>query len=89
MIGKAAHLTYKTARRIAVLTVGSTVVLLGIVMLVTPGPGLLVIPIGLAILGAEFAWARLWLRKVRESISNQTSRSHAKRAERHRDHIER
>ena len=89
MIRKAAHLTYRTARRIAVLAVGSTVVLLGIVMLVTPGPGLLVIPIGLAILGAEFAWARLWLRKVRQSISNQNSKNHAQRAERHRKRIER
>lgn len=89
MIRKAAHLTYRTARRIAVLTVGSTVVLLGIVMLVTPGPGLLVIPLGLAILGAEFAWARLWLRRVRESISNQNSRNHAQRAERHRNRAER
>ena len=89
MIRKAANLTYRTARRIAVLTVGSTVVLLGIIMLVTPGPGLLVIPIGLAILGAEFAWARLWLRRVRESISNQNSRNHAQRAERHRNRVER
>ncbi len=85
MIRKAAQLTYRTARRIAVLTVGSTVVLLGVVMLVTPGPGLIVIPLGLAILGVEFAWARLWLRKVRESISNQAARNHAERAERHRD----
>ena len=89
MIRKAAHLTYKTARRIAILAVGSTVVLLGIVMLVTPGPGLLVIPIGLAILGVEFAWARLWLRKVRESISNQSARNHAEKAESHRDRHER
>ena len=84
MIRRAVHLTYRTARRIAVLAVGSTVVLLGIVMLVTPGPGLIVIPVGLAILSVEFAWARLWLRKVRESISNQNSKNHAERAERHR-----
>ena len=85
MIRRAMHLTYRTARRIAVLAVGSTVVLLGIVMLVTPGPGLIVIPVGLAILSVEFAWARLWLRKVRETISNQSSKNHAERAERHRD----
>lgn len=85
MFRRAAHLTYKTARRIAVLAVGSTVLLLGVVMLFTPGPGLVVIPVGLAILGAEFAWARFWLRKVRESISSQTSNNLAARAERHRD----
>jgi tellurite resistance protein TerC len=84
MIRRAMHLTYRTARRIAVLAVGSTVALVGVVMLVTPGPGLVVIPIGLAILSVEFAWARLWLRKVRESISNQNSKNHAERAERHR-----
>ena len=89
MIRKAAHLTYRTARRITILMVGSTVLLLGIVMLVTPGPGLIVIPIGLAILGVEFAWARIWLRKVRESISTQNSRNQAKQAERHRDRVER
>ena len=89
MIHRAAQVTYRTARRIVVLAVGSTVVLLGIVMLVTPGPGLIVIPVGLAILGIEFAWARLWLRKVRETISYQNSKNHASRAEQHRDRVQR
>ena len=88
MIQKAAHMTYKTARRIAILAVGSTVVAIGVIMLVAPGPGLIVIPIGLAILGIEFAWARLWLRKMREGISNANSRNHAQRAEQHRDRIQ-
>ena len=89
MIQKAASLTYKTARRIAILAVGSTIVALGVVMLVTPGPGLVVIPIGLAVLGIEFAWARLWLRKVRQGISGANSRNHAERAEKHRDRVRR
>ena len=87
MIQKAASLTYKTARRIAILAVGSTIVALGVVMLVTPGPGLIVIPIGLAVLGIEFAWARLWLRKVRQGISNANSKNRAHLAERHRDRV--
>ena len=58
-------LTYVWARRIAISIVGGTVLLIGIAMLVLPGPGLVVIPLGLAILGVEFAWARAWLRKVR------------------------
>ena len=89
MINQVAHLTYKTARRIAVLAVGSTILLLGIVMLVTPGPGLIVIPIGLAMLGLEFAWARIWLRKVREGLSNHSARNHAGRAASHRDRVHR
>jgi len=89
MIKKVVHMTYKLARRIVVGVVGTTVLLLGIVMMVTPGPGLIVIPIGLAILSIEFAWARFWLRRVRQSISGFNSNSHAERAENHRDRVSR
>ncbi len=61
-----AALTYREARRVAILTVGMTIVLLGLIMLVTPGPGLVVIILGLAVLGVEFAWARVWLKRMRE-----------------------
>jgi tellurite resistance protein TerC len=59
-------LSYRWARRIAVALVGGTVLGIGIALIVLPGPALLVIPLGLAILGAEFAWARAWLRKVEQ-----------------------
>lgn len=57
----------KKARRIVVLIVGSTVVIFGIVLLVLPGPAFVVIPVGLAILATEYAWARRWLQIIRES----------------------
>jgi len=59
-------ITFKWARRIAVIVSGFTVLAVGIAMLVLPGPGLIVIPVGLGILGLEFAWARRWLQKVKE-----------------------
>jgi len=46
--------------------VGGTVLLVGVALIVLPGPAFVVIPVGLAILGLEFAWARRWLRKVKE-----------------------
>ena len=58
-------LTYRWARRIAVGLVGGTVLAVGVALIVLPGPAFVVIPLGLAILGVEFAWARLWLRKVK------------------------
>jgi len=58
--------TYRWARRIAVAVVGGTVLLVGLALIVLPGPAFVVIPLGLAILGLEFAWARRWLRKVKE-----------------------
>ena len=56
--------TYHAARRVVIAVIGGTVVLIGLVMLVTPGPAFLVILGGLGILGLEFAWARRWIKKV-------------------------
>ena len=63
---KLADLTYKAARRVVVTLVGGTVVLIGLVMVIFPGPATVVIPIGLAILGLEWAWARRLLRAVKD-----------------------
>ena len=52
-------------RKVVVATLGGTVLLLGLVMLVLPGPAVLVIPAGLAILATEFLWARRALRKCK------------------------
>lgn len=81
------HLTYKVARRIVVGVVGATVVLLGLLMIVTPGPAIVVIPVGLAILSIEFTWARLWLKRLRESISSRNARVQNNRAEAHRRRV--
>ena len=59
------RITYKWARRCAIALVGGTVVLIGILMIVFPGPAIVVIPAGLAILSLEFAWAKDWLRRVK------------------------
>lgn len=84
---KAVHFTYKAARRIVVGVVGATVLLLGIIMIVTPGPALVVIPVGLAILSIEFTWARAWLRRLRESISSRNNNNLGQRAEAHRQRV--
>jgi hypothetical protein len=57
------------ATRLAVAIVGFTVTLLGVVMLVTPGPGWLMILLGLGILGVEFVWARRLLRRLKEGAA--------------------
>lgn len=60
------HHSVKTARRVVVAVVGTTVLAIGVALLVLPGPAMVVIPVGLAILGIEFAFARRWLRALRE-----------------------
>ena len=53
------------AKKVVVAVIGLTVLIAGVIMIVTPGPALLVIPLGLSILAGEFAWARYWLRKYK------------------------
>lgn len=48
------------------IVVGFTLLLGGLAMLVLPGPAFLVIPIGLAILSLEFAWAEELLERALE-----------------------
>ena len=80
--------SYKLAKRAAIAVIGATILLVGIVMIVTPGPALVLIPVGLAILGLEFAWARAWLKRLREGISARNMREHGERAENHRQRLD-
>jgi hypothetical protein len=58
--------TYRQARRIVVMVVGGTVLLAGLIMIFTPGPAVVVIPLGLSILAIEFVWARRWLKRLKD-----------------------
>jgi hypothetical protein len=50
-------------RRFLIGTIGFSVVLIGLAMIVLPGPAFIVVPLGVAILASEFAWARrVWRR---------------------------
>jgi uncharacterized protein (TIGR02611 family) len=53
-------------RRMIIAVIGGTILLIGVAMIVLPGPAVVVSPIGLAVLATEFVWARRWLRKARK-----------------------
>lgn len=63
------HSKLRVAKRIVVAVVGGTVTLVGIALIVLPGPAFVVIPVGLAILATQFLWARRFLRKARQMAS--------------------
>ena len=52
-------------RKLIYSMIGITVLLIGIAMIVLPGPAFIVIPIGLTILASEYAWARRIIRRGR------------------------
>ena len=58
----------KHVKRVLVLIVGGTVLAIGVALILLPGPAFLVIPVGLAILGLEFAWARHALARSRALV---------------------
>lgn len=49
--------------------IGGTVLLVGVAMLVLPGPGIVVIAAGLAILATEFYWARRAMRTTKGTVA--------------------
>jgi uncharacterized protein (TIGR02611 family) len=57
--------TVEQVRRFSRIAGGFTLLLIGIVMLVTPGPGWLVILLGLGLLAAEFVWARRLMDRIK------------------------
>ncbi len=63
----------KIVRRVIVTVIGATVLLIGIALLVLPGPAFVVIPVGLAILATEYAWARRWLKRARQIAGDAVS----------------
>lgn len=60
---------FRSSKRIAVFVVGVTLLAAGVAMLVFPGPGLLVIIAGLAVLATEFAWAERMLDTAKQHAS--------------------
>jgi len=80
--------TLKQARRLVVIVVGFTVLLIGVALLVLPGPAFVVIPVGLGILATEFLWARRLLARVKReaarAVSAVTGQSQARSSDKSR-----
>jgi uncharacterized protein (TIGR02611 family) len=57
--------TVEQVRRVFLILAGFTLLLAGVIMLVTPGPGMLTILLGLGLLAAEFVWARRLMDRIK------------------------
>lgn len=58
-------------KRLIISLVGFTILVLGILMIILPGPAVIFIPLGLGILATEFAWARKLLKRITENIKRE------------------
>ena len=67
-------------RRIAVTALGTVILAVGVILLVAPGPGLVVIALALAVFAVEYEWARRRLAAVRERALSAALKAAASRA---------
>ena len=65
---QARHRERNRIYRVGFATFGFVVLAAGLVMLVTPGPGIPVIIVGLTMLALEFAWAERWLERLLDKV---------------------
>ncbi len=61
-------LILRNIRKLIVAIIGFTVLLIGVLMIVLPGPAIVFIPLGIGILAVEFIWARKLLLKIRDRM---------------------
>jgi uncharacterized protein (TIGR02611 family) len=67
--GTLVRFIWRSSKRAAVFVVGVALLAIGFVMFVTPGPGIVLVVAGLAVLATEFAWAEYLLDKAKEHAS--------------------
>jgi hypothetical protein len=58
----------KQFRFLMINIIGGLLTLIGVIFIVLPGPAFLFLPIGLAILSLEHAWAKVWLRRCQRMM---------------------
>jgi len=58
----------KRIKQTFIFVIGTTILAVGIFLIVLPGPAIIIIPLGLAILSSEFFWAKQILKKVKSKM---------------------
>ncbi|MBZ0157327.1 MAG: PGPGW domain-containing protein [Alphaproteobacteria bacterium] len=65
---------FRKVKRVVIAVAGFSVLAVGLLMIVLPGPAFIVIPIGLGILATEFSWAGTLLEKTKEVIRRKSAK---------------
>lgn len=68
----------KLAKRLLVSLLGFPILLIGLILIPLPGPGVLVSALGLLVLSTEFDWARMGLEKAKQRIRSIAERAKQK-----------
>lgn len=63
----------KIVKKVAVTVAGVVVIFVGLLLIVLPGPALIIIPFGLAILATEYDFAHRWVKLFQKKLSSTAS----------------
>ena len=78
------------AKKLIIIVTGFTILLIGIAMIVLPGPAIIVVPMGLAILSTEFVWAAGLLKTIKDKYQKtKEGLIHMRPSEREAEHFAR
>ena len=58
----------KQLKRVVIGIIGTSILIIGIAMIVLPGPAFIVIPVGLSILATEFVWAKKLVERFKDKF---------------------
>ena len=78
-LGVTIRFIFRNGKRIAVTIVGGALLMFGLVMMVAPGPGVVLIVAGLAVLASEYVWAQRALHYARDKAERARARVRRKR----------
>jgi uncharacterized protein (TIGR02611 family) len=73
-LGTLVRFIWRSTKRAVVMCVGMGLLVAGVVMLVTPGPGIVLLVAGLAVLATEFVWAERMLDKAKTHAATATDK---------------
>ena len=59
----------KKVKKLIIAVIGFTILIIGFVVIFLPGPAIIIIPVGLAVLATEFVWAQRLLDKFKEKVN--------------------
>ena len=68
----------KIIKKTLVTLIGTLILLVGVVFIVLPGPAVLIIPLGLALLATEYPFAEKWLRRFQRQLASSAKWADAK-----------
>ena len=68
-LGTLLRFIWRSSKRAAVFVLGVALLIVGLIMFVTPGPGIVLVVAGLAVLATEFAWAEHLLDKAKKQAA--------------------